>query len=99
MNNLLRKIAIGGTILALGAAALPALAAISAGCRADVSTCTQAELAEYIAELTVTLNALQTQLGQVQPGTQAGVYTGIPAGFTSLSAFSEVSLGLSCFFS
>lgn len=83
MNNLLRKIAIGSVILGLGLTALPALAAVSAGCKADLSTCTSAELAEYIAELTAFLTGLQAQVTQSEGTTPTtGGYTGVPADFT-----------------
>jgi len=43
--------------------------AISSTCRANLSTCTQTELTEYIAELMATLTALQTAAGQSTGGT------------------------------
>ncbi|MBU4298914.1 hypothetical protein KJ636_02635, partial [Patescibacteria group bacterium] len=86
MNNLLRKIIVSGVILSLGVVALPALAAISAECKADLTKCNSAELTEYITELTARLTALQAQVATVQPTTPttptATTYAGIPAGFT-----------------
>jgi len=80
MSNITKKIVTIVTGLTIMAMAAPAFGAISAGCRADISTCTTAELGEYITELTTTVNALTARLATLQ-GT-ATTYTGIPAGFT-----------------
>jgi len=80
MSNITKKIVTIVTGLTIMAMAAPAFGAISTGCRADISTCTTAELGEYITELTTTVNALTARLATLQ-GT-ATTYTGIPAGFT-----------------
>ncbi len=88
MSNLLKKIAIGSAIVGFAAVSLPAFGVVSDACKADLNQCTTEELSEYIAQLSATLQALQSQLSALQgqgttPTTPtASNYTGIPAGFT-----------------
>ena len=74
------------TVITMMMPMVPAMATISAGCRANLSTCTTVELTEYITELTATLNTLQAAL---QGTTPAATYTGIPAGFTFAKNLSQ----------
>ncbi len=86
MSNL-KKLLIVFSIFALALVAGTAFGAISDECRQDLSKCTTEELQEYIAELTATLNQLQSQLQQMTgttggtTGTTQTKYEGIPAGF------------------
>jgi len=51
----------------------PTQAAISAGCRADISTCSAAELTEYITELSTIVQQLNTRYQQLIGAPAAGV--------------------------
>jgi len=68
------------TVITMMMPMAPVMATISAGCRANLNTCTIAELIEYSAELQAQLTALQGG------GT---TYTGIPTGFTFTKNLSQ----------
>ncbi len=70
------------TVITMMMPMAPVMATISAGCRANLNTCTIAELIEYSAEL-------QAQLTALQGTTPAATYTGIPAGFTFAKNLSQ----------
>ena len=84
MNKKIISIVTSLTVITMMMPMAPVMATISAGCRANISTCTFAEATEYLAELTALYNTLQGQ--QTGGGT---TYTGIPTGFTFTKNLSQ----------
>jgi len=84
MNKKIISIVTSLTVITMMMPMAPVMATISAGCRANLNTCTFAEATEYLAELTTLYNTLQGQ--QTGGGT---TYTGIPTGFTFAKNLSQ----------
>lgn len=89
--NITKKIVASIVGLAMVVMVAPGVAqgVISDTCRADIATCTSAELTEYIAELTATVNALNARLTALTGAPAVGV----PAACTGITFTANLRLG------